>query len=415
MKKLLIILFLIPAIIVNAQTVLTMEGQTYTNTETGTWMGVDVRKSVPTLLTFKNNSITSHNTQGYMLLAGDEGVESRNNKLDNAVISGNKFYWIGPVSSSIITHGLFTGHNSNVIIKYNNLLDVPMGIIRKSSNNMSNTGGGVAYNIVRNGLVAVNIKGMSNVNIYNNTLYTKLTEAQTWRGLIQIYTGSNASVSHGTKIFNNIFYTKYGTLSIYVEDTASLRGLQSDYNVFWCENGSPRFRIGSSTKSFAQWQALGYDTHSVVLNPNFKDLESFVPTTRLNYGINLDTMWRNGLSTTAVWGTTDPQTTAQNGAWQVGAIVYGFPTGVKESLNNSQNVSIYPNPARQFINVTFQEKSNEKQTIRIFDLLGNICLEKQLDASEKNQIPINLKSGLYIVQVKTGSSGSYIQKLNVIE
>ena len=387
MKKILIISLLFATIIVNAQTVLTMQGQTYVDTISGTSFGVDVRKSVPTLLTFKNNSLTGRNVLGYMLCAGDEGVLSSNHNLDNAVISGNKFVWNGTFSTSVITHGLFTGHNSNVVIKYNNLLDVPMGIIRKSSNNMSNTGGGVAYNIVRNGLVAVNIKGMSNVNIYNNTLYTERTASDTWRGLIQIYTGSNSSVSHGTKVFNNIF---------------------------WCETGSPRFRVGSATKTFAQWQAMGYDTHSVVMNPNFVDLVGFVPTTRLNYGISLDSIWRNGLSTTAVWGTTDPQTTAQSGAWQVGAIVHGTPNSVKESLNNSQNVSIYPNPARQLINVTIKGKSNEKQTIRIFDLLGNICLEKQL-ANDINQIPINLKSGLYIVQVKTGSSGSYIQKLNVIE
>ena len=413
MKIIFFILFLLTAIVVNAQTVLTIQGQTYLDTVTGTSYGVDVRKSVPTLLTFKNNSLTAYNTTGYILNAGDEGVDPKNNNLDNAVITGNKFNWIG-TDMECITHGLFTGHNSNVLIKYNYLLNVPMGIIRKSSTNMSNTGGGVAYNIVKNGGVAVNIKGMSNVNVFNNTLYTNRTPTETFRPLVYIYTGSNNSVSHGTKIFNNIFYTKYQTFAITIYDTESLTGLQSDYNIFWCESGPPTFKVAGVVKSFAQWQAMGYDTHSVVMNPNFKDFVSFVPSTRLNYGISLDTMWRNGLSTTAVWGTTDPQTTAQNGAWQVGAVVYAAPSGV-ESIKKSQNVSIYPNPARKFINVTSQKKSNEKQTIKIFDLLGNICLEKQLEASEKNQIPIDLKSGLYIVQVKTGSSISGIQKLNVIE
>ena len=75
-------------------------------------------------------------------------------------------------------------------------------------------------------------------------------------------------------------------------------------------------------KSFAQWQALGYDQHSVVINPNFKDLVSFVPATRLDYGTDLGSTFKDGLSVNAKWGMTDPETTAQNGKWQVGAVIY---------------------------------------------------------------------------------------------
>jgi hypothetical protein len=90
------------------------------------------------------------------------------------VITGNKLIWTGS-DMKVIPHGIFTGHNRNVIIKYNYLDDVPMGIIRKSSNNMSNTAGGVAYNIVKGGVVGMVVKGMSNVNIFNNTFYNDRT------------------------------------------------------------------------------------------------------------------------------------------------------------------------------------------------------------------------------------------------
>ena len=124
--------------------------------------------------------------------------------------------------------GVFTGHNIDVVVKYNYLDHVPMGIIRKSTTNMSNTGGGVAYNIVKSGAVAVVVKGMSNVNIYNNTFYTDRTTSQTWRPLVHIYTNidnGGYSVAHGTKIYNNIFYTKYQTFAITVDDAESLTGL----------------------------------------------------------------------------------------------------------------------------------------------------------------------------------------------
>ena len=63
-------------------------------------------------------------------------------------------------------------------------------------------------------------------------------------------------------------------------DQESLTGFESDYNVYYCETGSPKFNAGGSVKTFAQWQALGYDIHSVVINPNFKDFINFVPVSK---------------------------------------------------------------------------------------------------------------------------------------
>lgn len=314
---------LLATAMLSGQTTLTIEGKTYTNSD-DTWMGVVIPRSNPTALYFKNNVITSSNTAGYMLQAGDESIGSTNNNLDGALITGNRFTWKGTDMKSI-THGLFTGHSIDVNIKYNYLDHVPLGIIRKSSCNMVNNSGGVAYNIVKSGAVAVNVKGISNVSIYNNTLYTDRTTTETWRGLIRVYTNTDItphSVAHGTKIFNNIFYTKNQTISIQISDEECLKDFESDYNVFYCENGSPIFDYCGSIKTFEQWQALGYDTHSIVINPDFKDFVNFVPTKRLDYGTNLGTNWIEGLATNAKWGTTSPETALQNGHWQVGAIIY---------------------------------------------------------------------------------------------
>ena len=234
MRYILPVLLLLLTITLKSQTPLTIEGKTYTNSDAN-WLGVNIARSVTTNLLFRNNSITSSNISGYMLQAGDEGIASTNNNLDGAVITGNKFVWTGSDMKSI-THGLFTGQNINTVIRYNYLDRVPMGIIRKSANNMVNTAGGVAYNIVKSGAVGINIKGMSNVNVYNNTLYTDRTTSETWRGLIYIYTHIDVtpnSVSHGTKIYNNIFYTKHQTYCIQIDDIESTIRLESDYNIFY--------------------------------------------------------------------------------------------------------------------------------------------------------------------------------------
>lgn len=520
-KNILIIFFLLMGMAVKAQTVLTIAGKTYTNSD-DTWLGVNIPRTQPTTFVFKNNSITSLNRFGYMLQAGDEGANSTNNNLDRALITGNKFKWTG-TDTSCITHGLFTGHNIDVVVKYNYLDYVPMGIIRKSTTNMKNAEGGIAYNIVKSGAVAVVVKGISNVNIYNNTFYSDRTTTQTWRPLVHIYTNTDAgrySVAHGTKIYNNIFYTKYQTFSVSVDDTESLTGFKCDYNVYWCETGAPRFYVNGSIKSFAEWQALGFDTHSVVVNPNFEDLINFVPASRLDFGTGLGAEWANGLSPDAVWGPTNPKSSAQNGIWQVGAVIrsgvndnltelpmyinsevehatpfwlemtynlidaniipplsafnvnvnsvsrnitgvdisgtkvlltlgtpvvygdvimvaYSKPdvnplqtsggeaqdlsmqqvTNKVRNISDSDNakISVYPNPAREFINISNLESSVDLYILRIFDLTGRLYLETRFNPDYNSNIPVNLNSGIYFIQVLLGSASKFVQRLVIIE
>jgi len=322
MRYSLIATLLLATVVLNAQTPLTMEAKSYTNAE-DTWNGVNIARSVPTALIFRNNSITSVNRYGYLLLAGDEVPGANNNNLDGAVITGNVITWNGTPMIGIIPHGIFTGYNINVKVKYNYVNKVPMAIIRKS-NGMTDVSGAVAYNIVKDPGIGVVIKGMNGVRIYNNTFYSSLTTSQTNRALIDIYENPSvtpAGSATGTKIFNNIFYTKNNIKNISIA-AACRQGFQSDYNIFYCESGTPTFSVDGSLKTFAEWQALGYDTHSRVINPNFKDFVNFVPAARLDYGTDLGATWAEGLAVTAKWGTTNPETAMQNGTWQVGAMIY---------------------------------------------------------------------------------------------
>jgi hypothetical protein len=370
MRLALFLYFLLLGISINAQTVLTLEGQTYANSDE-TWLGVNIPRDVPTAFTFKNNSISSCNLYGYMLQAGDENAAITNNNLAGEIITGNKFTWSGS-DMKCITHGLFSGNNINAVVKYNYLDHVPMGVIRKSSSSMNNTSGGVAYNIIKSGAVGINIKGMCNVNIFNNTLYTDRTPSETWRGLIYVYTNADVSpnsISHGTKIYNNIFYTKYQTFCIQIGDSDCLSGFESDYNVFYCETGSPLFNYCGSVKTFAQWQALGYDVHSKVINPYFKDFVNFVPAARLDYGTDLGSEWANGLSLNARWGTTDPETAMQSGKWQVGAIVYAT-TPINSppvvSISSPAKSSAYISPATFTIDAVASDPDGSIYMVEFF-------------------------------------------------
>jgi hypothetical protein len=173
---------------------------------------------------------------------------------------------------------------------------------------------------------------MNGVLVYNNTFYsnevrfTSNSNPGTDYGIVDIFANDGLSpwaYSAGTKIKNNIFYTVNQIYNISIEDSQDLVGFESDYNIFWCETGTPMFKYLGTAKTFAQWQALGYDIHSQVINPNFNNFTDFVPAARLDYGTNLGSTWQTGLSATAVWvAGSAPATANQNGTWQVGARLY---------------------------------------------------------------------------------------------
>jgi uncharacterized repeat protein (TIGR02059 family) len=100
------------------------------------------------------------------------------------------------------------------------------------------------------------------------------------------------------------------------------------------------------------------------------------------------------------------------------AVSFSFPQPVTnklaKNLNKKGNISIYPNPAREFVNISIIETSMESQILKIFDLSGKLCMESQLIAGINNKILINIKSGIYIVQVVSGSAIKFVQKLIVL-
>ena len=409
MKRLLAaFLFIVQVSWLSGQIVLTIEGEEFNDLITGVSDGISIPRSQPTDFTFRNNSVTAVNSSGYMLQAGDEVPGYFNNNLAGAKITGNRFIWNGTDENST-THALFTGYNVDVVIKYNYLSKTPNGIQRKSDG-MTDISGVIAYNIINNPAVGVVVKGMNGVRIYNNTLYSDNITAGSSRGLIDIQTNIDGELNApatGTKIFNNIFYTKNGTLNIKIFETACLTGFESDYNVFWCESGEPVFEVNGETKTFAQWQAMGYDLHSVVINPDFINFTDFIPRVRLDYGKDMGPDFLNGLAVEAVWGRTDPMTAIQNGTWQAGARIYG---------GSELGVFFYPNPACDFFYVIIPDSDISYHIIRIYDMNGRLVfLDSVNKGSNKIQIPRNISTGLYNISLEASDMSLIRRKLIIIK
>jgi hypothetical protein len=84
------------------------------------------------------------------------------------------------------------------------------------------------------------------------------------------------------------------------------------------------------------------------------------------------------------------------------------------SVSDSENrkVIIYPNPAKNYFNISVEGSTIEPDTFRIIDLSGRIALDGFFNQGTKNvQIQDNLESGVYLVEVKSGVTTIDSQRL----
>ncbi len=82
------------------------------------------------------------------------------------------------------------------------------------------------------------------------------------------------------------------------------------------------------------------------------------------------------------------------------APVHIIPDGIEEF--STENVSIYPNPAKDYIVVVGAEKSS----LKIFNTIGKLVLEKEINSKEEKINVNDLSNGLYFVKVEFATGGT---------
>ena len=90
--------------------------------------------------------------------------------------------------------------------------------------------------------------------------------------------------------------------------------------------------------------------------------------------------------------------------------IYDYITGAKE-----ETFTIYPNPAKNVVNIDFPYSNTEPTNLSFYDLTGKLILNKRfIGVYNYENIDISsLSSGYYIIQLQSGNGKINRQKLLV--
>lgn len=316
-------------------------GVWFSNPETGkTPISIGSNGTLSTKNSINGVSVNTNALNGYGITCGADSTGAGNNKLENIVIDSSRVF--GPLyydnTKSVTIHGIFVGFQSNAIINHNFSLGHSFGVGYKGGVGVDAINGSIKYNVIKdNKNQGIIIGGVTNAPVYNNTLVFKNLNTPSL-GAIYIYS-IGLSYAFGTKIKNTITVIEQATAlsrAVFLVDTDCLTNFECDYNIYY--SSLPLlFSVGSNNYTFAQWQALGYDTHSIVLptlaaakalfvdydNMNFALSENSLA---IGFGQNLGEPYNVGLDASTNWGSESQLpvviTKQQPVSWDCGAYIH---------------------------------------------------------------------------------------------
>lgn len=91
------------------------------------------------------------------------------------------------------------------------------------------------------------------------------------------------------------------------------------------------------------------------------------------------------------------------------ADIFSFPTEKEVSTaiinkKDYQEISVYPNPANTFVNLSFPNSITKNSWYKIYNTVGETVLQKEIEPTELNNLHINtttFSNGLYFINIET--------------
>jgi hypothetical protein len=270
------------------QTGVIVEGNTCKNTGLLAEGDIDIKPSAYGAIVRNNTVYRESNANG-----GNCGVVV---SADAVQITGNRFYLSDMKSDLDWGFGIFLNSEGDGA---GNAKAITSGLI---ANNLiySNAASGIRIMATHEGFPIAGVKVLNNT-IVGNAIY----------GLEVSASSTTITLSD---VVNNIFASN---ISQDISITSGVTLTSCDYNLYYRASGNS-WKYQGSEKTWAQWQALGFDAHGVNADPLLTNYIPGVGSPAIASGVDLSATF-----TTDILGVTRPQGVA----WDIGAYEFLGLTG----------------------------------------------------------------------------------------
>lgn len=264
------------------------------------------------------------------------------------------------------------------------------------------------YNNHATGIAMYQIDGgdaSKNNKVYNNTII----QPSDGRWCVIAVDGST-----GNTLYNNILINHHsfrGSISI---DAASVTGFVSDYNILVNRLSDDD---GNSNMTLSQWQTMGYDTHSMIADP---ENQIFVDYSNANYHLLQNSQAVDAgtnLVLPTVFEDLDNVPRPQGNGFDIGSYEYTSTTEVaNENIPNEfQLFQNFPNPFNPSTTIKFQLENSGFVSLTVYNVLGNevATIINEFKSSGKYEVRFDaseLSSGIYFVRLL---QDSFIQTIKM--
>lgn len=272
-----------------------------------------------------NNKILISTISGAQIIAGLDVTSAGDAQCSEIEVQKN--YIRGTINPASTCHSILCGYQLNPVLRYNYIDKGKYGFVIEGSADTWTTNG-CNYNIIRDVPLDIVMAGISGAVVSNNTIISSYAISEG----IGLEDGGGACDNCVVK--NNIIISLATGNNYFIGVTTGTTNL-IDYNIYYCPNGTMLFNAGAGVITFAEWQALGYDEHSIVLteeqfNGLFTDFAGGdyslkAGSVAIGAGEDLGEDYDDGLDASTDWGDDDTcpvvVTKQQGVAWDCGAYV----------------------------------------------------------------------------------------------
>ncbi|MCC3156883.1 T9SS type A sorting domain-containing protein [Hymenobacter sp. 15J16-1T3B] len=210
------------------------------------------------------------------------------------------------------------------------------------------------------------------------------------------YGGYGGTFAMRNNLLVNLTAAQSGQIRHSVLSNMSATLLSSDYNELYLANATngDLVRSSASHATLASWQTTGQDVHSVSLDPQLTAASPALPT---NPALD-DRGTPLALVPTDLLGTGRSSVTPDLGAYEFGNIVLGA-----QAAQLRPPLSVYPNPAGQWVRVEWPGVSTATATVLLCNAQGQTVQRVSVAAGQAAaRLELGpLPAGLYVVRVVT--------------